>query len=747
MRSPAGPEVARGGPVSPWWLQGRLVGLGAATLLLQVVLLRELLVVALGYELVLLVGTGLVLLASAMGALAGLPAWMPLQRGGRLLLLLAGLAPVGALVARRSRLWLDALPGAYLPPGDQLLVAAAVLLPVGLVSGWALRLLAGDWLATGGDLARAYAVESVGGVLGGILAWCLPMAGLSTWQMALIGSGLAAAAAWLGPPSGRGQRTAAVALWSAVLLLAFSGSKPLDRRMTAWTHADLVDAADTPYGRVTVLRRAGQVSVLLNDALISSSESTDAEEFVQLAALQHERPTRVLLIGGTLEGLVSEVLAQRARSVVVVEMDSAWVAAAAPLLNGRVRCDLDDARVRRVYDDPVRFLRVADPGAADLNPYLAPYDLVLVSMGEPQSGQTSRLYSTEFFGLCRQRLAAAGVLAFRLEGGENLRSPASLWRSASVWAALHSVFGDVLVLPGDRDLFVASARPLSRDPEVLAARWQSRGGPGHLLSPQYLRYRLTDDRLPSLAQRLAQTPSPANTVAWPVCYGLSHLVWLSRFGVAWGSASWPVGSVGVPTASAVAAALLGGALLVWSHRCRRLHRWLWAAWAGASGMVLEGALLLGYQGRQGALCRDLGLLFVLYMAGLAAGVAAIGRWSSVGRGARGPAVGLSLGLAAVALVTAWTLSPAGPWSAAPYAGLLLASGCCCGALFGWAARPGGAGTEDASRPGWAGRLCGADLLGGCVGALASSLVLLPLLGLPTTALCVAGGALVLLAWI
>ncbi len=164
-------------------------------------------------------------------------------------------------------------------------------------------------------------------------------------------------------------------------------------------------------------------------------------------------------------------------------------------------------------------------------------------------------------------------------------------------------------------------------------------------------------------------------------------------------------------------------------------------------MVLEGALLLGYQGRQGALCRDLGLLFVLYMAGLAAGVAAVGRWSSVGRGARGPAVGLSLGLAAVALVTAWTLSPAGPWSAAPYAGLLLASGCCCGALFGWAARPGGAGTEDASRPGWAGRLCGADLLGGCVGALASSLVLLPLLGLPTTALCVAGGALVLLAWI
>jgi spermidine synthase len=455
----------------------------------------------------------------------------------------------------------------------------------------------------------------------------------------------------------------------------------------------------------------------------------------------------VLLIGGTVEGLVSEALVGQPRSLVVVEIDSAWVTAAVPLLNERLRRDLADPRVRRVYADPVRFLRTAHPEASGLSQDRAGYDLLLVSMGEPQSGQTSRLYSAEFFRQCRQRLGPAGVLAFRLEGGENLRSPAALWRSASVWAALRPAFADVLVLPGGRDLFLASARALSRDPAVLVERWQARGGPGQLLSPEYLRYRLTDDRLPSLAVRLAQTPAPANTVARPVCYGLSHLMWLSRFGPSWASAPWPGGSAGVRVASASAAVLLAGALLVWSHRYRRLHRWLWAAWAGASGMALEGALLLGYQGRQGALCRDLGLLFVLSMAGLAAGVAVVDRWLPVPRGARWPAVALSLSLAAVALATAWTLSPAGPWSAAPYAGLLLASGFSCGALFAWAARPGTLGVDDPPGPVWAGRLCGADLLGGCVGALASSLVLLPVLGLPVTALVVAGGALALLAWV
>ncbi|MFA6112156.1 MAG: hypothetical protein WDA75_25635, partial [Candidatus Latescibacterota bacterium] len=362
-----------------WWL----LGLGAASLLGQVLLLRELLVASLGSELVLLLGVGGLLLASAVGVLLKVKEVGSGNAVRALLLGLAALVPAEVVLARTVRLLLGAVPGAYLPLGQQFLGMGLVLLPFGLVSGLIFQRAAGLHLRRGGSLASAYAVESVGGLLGGIAASVLLGVGVANGQSAILGAGIAWLAAVVPGRNRPAWLTPAAAGLGLILAVGLIWSDRLDQALTGLSHPGLVATRDTPYGRVTVRLQDGQVAVFANDALLLDTEGTEAEEFVHLAALQVERPARVLLLGGSAEGLAAELLAHGASEVVALELDAAFVETALPYLGAATRRALVDARVRRVTDDPRAFLRRATAGD---------FDLILIALGEPESGQTSRFY-------------------------------------------------------------------------------------------------------------------------------------------------------------------------------------------------------------------------------------------------------------------------------------------------------------------------------------------------------------------
>jgi hypothetical protein len=312
-----------------WWL----LGLGAASLLGQVVLLRELLVASLGSELVLLLGVGGLLLTSACGVMLRSREAGSGARAQGLLLVLAALVPAEVVLARTVRLLLGAVPGAYLPLGQQLLSMALVLLPFGVTSGLIFRLATGLHVRRGGTLASAYAVESAGGLLGGIAASMLLEIGAANVQCAVTCAWIAWLAAVV-PGRDRPAWLTPVAIGlGLVLAIGLVGSDRLDRTLTGLSHPGLAATRDTPYGRVTVSQQDGQVAAFANDALLLDTEGIDAEEFVHLAALQVERPARVLLLGGSAEGLVTQVLTHGVSEVVALELDAAFVETALPYLD------------------------------------------------------------------------------------------------------------------------------------------------------------------------------------------------------------------------------------------------------------------------------------------------------------------------------------------------------------------------------------------------------------------------------
>jgi spermidine synthase len=633
--------------------------------------------------------------------------------------------PVDVAFLRGSRIVAGAVPGAYLPFPRQAVVLAAALLPVGLALGLLFQWTARRAVANRWTLAQAYAVESAGALLGGLVTVAWTHAQASTLALA-VGTTVVCSVAGLGAwrHSSRHGRLAVLAVAAAAVLVA-ARVGAIDQGMTRWTHPFLVESRDSPYGRLTLTRMADQATVFENDALSFETSGADAELLAHVAALSHPAPLRMLLLGGGPEGVGRELLQHRPDRLDIVEVNVVLLEMARRWLPGSLPARSDVTTI--VVDEPRRYLRTSSD-----------YDLVVVSAPEPDSGQANRFYTTEFFGACAARLRSGGVLAFRLRTAENVWTPAQSLRFASVHRALSRHFPHALVLPGTVNVVLASQQALPATAAPFVARFTARGLQTRLVQPSYLEYLYSNDRREEIQRVLQQTQVAPNTDSAPVSYRYALVLWAGRF--------WPAVSGLDPRVAwagrlgrGVAVVSVSTAMLLWwlARRTEKRRRSVYVAVIALGGMLLESVVLMHYQVTQGVVFQDIGMLTAAFMAGLAGGTFAIDRRPlGTSSGRTGVLIAVLLGVAALAVsgVTEWTGAP----TLAGASCLLAMVGALVGAGFAQASRGAGADQRSAISP-----LYAADLVGGSVGAVMGGLLLIPLVGLPATALV--GGALAVFA--
>jgi len=702
---------------------------GLLSLLGQVVLLRELSVAYYGIELAYAVALGIWMLSTAGGALISRNGSASRQELCYLLAAFGLLLPLDLAFIRGIRPLFSGVTGAYLPFHTQILAMTLAILPLGFLSGLAFQRAARLHIASGGTLARAYGIESLGGLAGGLLSTVLLMIRVQNLATAAL-CALVAICCGLWPfvrsddrRSGtqRGYRVAAC-VCAGLLITALIRDSTLDRLSTGWTHPDLVEMRDTPYGRLAITSRGGQVVVFENDALSYDTEGTSAEEFVHLAGLQHTGPESVLVLGGGSEGLVAKALQHLPRTLDYVELNAAFLEIVPRYLPREIRQSLLSPRVRIIHADPRNFLE----GSPN-------YDLIVVGMPEPLSGQANRFYTREFFEQCARRANRNGIVAFRIRSAENFWTPQLSRQMASIHRAFKSAFPHVMVIPGTTNVFIGSDAVLAYDPAVLIGRLEKRGIRGRIVSGPFLRYMIENDRFTQAAGTLEKVRAPENTDVRPICYQYATLNWLSKFipAAAVFDASEPMSWL--RTSRALWVALVAClAALVWSRRCAVLRRLLLMTLVGFVGMALETVLLFHYQAKQGVLFQNIGLLLMSFMGGLALGAIVLSRRTgSIVRPAGFPARVGSLFLGGAVLLGSligWRMHAGSDVGLVETSLLLAASGLLVSGIFACA---GSGSPVDEGRI--VGPLYAADLAGGCLGSIIAGLVLIPAAGLDATA--------------
>jgi spermidine synthase len=693
---------------------------GVSCVITQLALMREMLGVFAGNELVLGVVLGNWLLLMGLGAALGLWANRWSRSPGALigLLICTALLPPAQIVALRALRQFVFLRGEAIGVVGSVLVSFLLLLPYCLAAGFFLALacgaLAGRGAAAGAG--RVYVLDSLGSVAGGALFSFVLVLWLD--HVALLGVPALLnllAAAWLAWCTRR-ERKAQGALLLATSLATGAG-------LFTWILLTNPDASSTarqfpaqrvlfrgnsPYGRLLVTESGGQTNLIENGVVLASTPNIEqAEESAHFALAQRPGAERVLLIGGTLSGATREILRYGVTALDCVELDPLVTALGRRFLPAEFR----DTRLRLYEADARQFVRRAS----------ARYDAVLVALPDPTTAQLNRFYTHEFFQEVRRILRPGGVLSFAVGRYENYASPelSRLLSAARQTAALS--FQNLLLIPAGRVYFLASDGPLTTD---IGSALERAGVATRWVNRSYLAAMLTPDRLADL-ERAAGQAAPVNHDFAPVLYYLHLRHWASQFE---GGSRWLVISL-VVAAAIYMARLRGAAGVIFA--------------SGFAGSALEIVLLLAMQTLAGSVYRQVAWVVTIFMAGLAAGALPATRWLERPQPATVTATPssharpkpvlclLALGIAGFAALLP-ALLPVLARLTALRAGDTATQGILLLFTFGLAALVGAqfplanalaAGTSQA-----AARLYTADFMGACLGALLTSGWLVPLTG-------------------
>jgi spermidine synthase len=730
-----------------------LLLLGGSAVIGQIVLMRELIVVFGGNEISLGVMLATWLFWTATGsALGGV-----LMRRGRhsrlrvaTLECLLGLSlPPTVWLVRLSRGFMQSVPGEQVGPLPMLLTALITLSLFCVVSG-ALFVAAARWRQEGqADSARfaaspAYLLEAAGSAFGGLAASLVLLRFLGSFQIAFLVTlaNLCLAAQQLFRAKRRGQffSIAAVLLLAVPLLANVAPWLEQAAEARLWSGFQLAASRDSIYGKLSVIETREMRSLYDNGVLLANApDESAAEESAHYALLEHPAPRQVLMIGGGINGGITQALQHPTiERLDYVEIDPALLDLAREYFPAQWAPVLADRRVHLHHIDGRRYLQRSSNRS----------DVILLNTPDPQTAQLNRFYTREFFQTARDHLAPGGVLALQLRSSEETITPDLSAFLRCIHKTVRQVFPYTAAIPGETVHLFATSQPgiLTEDPQTLIARLQSRHLRTQYVREYFLPYRMAPERETQLEEQMRPLPeTPVNRDFAPIAYYFDVVLWSSQFKTGYAGGFRHAACIAFPAVRDTVLLLslltaLGLSMLPGGGRRQRANAAYCVAANGFTLMTLQIFLLLAFQSIHGYVYHQLAILIAMCMAGIA-----VGSWLAM-RVARPavmapihilPATQWLLALSAPALVWAAALlakcsGTVTIWLAAQLVFPALAA--LCGILGGFQfcvateiyipKRGHGTGL---------GVIYALDLLGGCAGALLLSGFLVPVFGFWKTA--------------
>ncbi len=723
-----------------------LMAVGCLGVAGQLVLLRELMATYGGNEFSAGVTVAVWILCEALGAWlasaaplrqrAGRPRFLSLSSLLPVLSILFSLAAVPAAILVRPLL--AVLPGETLSiPLLLLATFAVVFLPAAshgalFVTAAAAHAQSTPSRSTG--VGSAYVWEGVGTVLTGLIFFALLNRLPSLAVIALLSIPLAAAL-FKSPVSG--PSPLAALLLTAIAILAFIFAPPAERIAwrAAWHGQRVAAVANSPYGKIVRLERAGQ-QLILYDGLpvltVPATEVEHVEELALLPVLYHPAPRRVLVLGSDVAIPVALARFRPDVEVMTVQLD--------PVL---ARTCLATLSPDTSLLPPLFSLTVADP-ISFLSNTLVTFDCIILTDAAPISLGSSRLFAAEFYRLCRLRLAPGGILATTGPGNPTSLSPDLEVIMTTRLQTLGTAFEHVLPLAADFPMLLASARPLDVATETVLLRLNRLAHKPNLLDPSYARSLLDPFRQEALSSALAGNspahrselfphPSPfgVSTSAFPRELFLNMVRENRLASPGFGAFYARLGNIPSRLLLLLGAVLLVFGLVGARWRGQRLasaapvgqhSRGFAILTSGFSGAAVSSLLVFAWQVRFGSVFSGITLLVATFMLGTVLGGILGNR--------RSP---LHPFLWADLVLVACTAAVVGLIRGGP-AGVFLVANCLAGACLGFQFVVAGSGAAGSSAARRAGVLTALDLAGGSLGGILTALVLVPVFGMGPAAL-------------
>jgi spermidine synthase len=611
--------------------------------------------------------------------------------------------PLVLVAVRFSRFLFGLLPGEIVGLLPVILISFGVCALISFPLG---ALFVVNVQRQGGDIKRVYIWESLGAVAAGPTVYLLLTLFAASWGAAAVVSGMIIVLVFWS------EESRPSLLWAAGVLAVLAGfviaDLPIQRAY--WQPFQLIAGRDSRYGRLQIVKNQEQLTLYSNNSpVFSFPDIATAEESVHFALLQNPQARRALIIGGGGGQTLDELLKYPNLHIDCVEIDPEIIRMSARYLGESRRQVQASPRVRMIFQDGRAFLRNNSDE----------YEIIILNLPEPATAQINRFYTEEFFELAKKHLLSGGVFSFSVPSSENVIGRELQQYLSSQYYTLKNVFPVVKVVPGSRNIFLASSSSLTIDPGELSRRIAALKLPTRYLERRSLESRLHPLRVQYLNEMVSSGPRRINSDLAPVSFFLQASVWSTQFRGPEATVMWSLSRL--PVFWLVGFPLLLFAVFLLALRARKKETSFSLVPLAAMGLttiVAEIVLLVWFQALYGYLYGRVALLLSTFMFGLFIGASLSAKAQAITFSRLTSIQGAFLAL----LAAFWLIIPAHPPEFMAFF-ILLLFGILGGRLFIISNQ-----LYLRSKADY-GRGYGLDLIGSFSGALVTSSLLIPLTGL------------------
>jgi len=571
-----------------------IVLLGVTTITTQIILLRQFLVVGYGNELV--IG---ILLANWM-FLTGLGAWLG-KFPKRLTSISVMVIPAQILMSILPIITvflLFVLKNRWFPVGKLLSVheiffySLITLLPFCLISGLLFTFLSSliSEYKSENRVGKVYGLESLGGILGGFAFNFILVFYFSDMQsLAILLVVNMFAAFYLSFAFQRVWRIVIILLTAVLIFLVIRIDLDTVSAQLIFSDQVVVTQKNTPYGNLSVTQTGDQYNFYENGlALFSTDNDIYREESVHFGMLQHDSPKSVLIISGGLSGMIDEINKYDVEKIDWLELNPGLIEL------GKEFVGISEHMGLRIINEDARlFIKKTD----------RKYDVILINLPIPITAHINRYYTTEFFNELKEVLNQGGVVSTSLASTGNYMSDESLRLSTVIYNTLNQEFQNVLIIPANRDYYLASDHELTLE---VVKKVSEKGLDNEFFNEFYLKDKILRYRSEHL-MRILMNNNVLNEDYKPVVYLQQLILWLSYFRI----------NYKVPLI------VFAVVLLLFLTLIKPVNLGMFTT--GFTASSIEFILLIAFQTLYGYIFRMTGVIIMVFMAGLALGALYFGR--------------------------------------------------------------------------------------------------------------------------
>jgi spermidine synthase len=608
--------------------------MGLSGITAQIVLLRELLVSFLGNELTLGVVIANWLILVAVGSFIIGKSVERVERKLEVFVVfqmaLSVAFPLTIFLCRIFKNILLVTPGEALGFApifySSLLILFPVTLPYGALFTYGCKLYAQYDGEDASSVGQVYLFETVGSMIGGLLLTFFLIQYFNSFRIAFLISFLNSLMSifllWLKPGSSKAAFQKALMILSILLSFLFaygllpqtSSSIHQSSIRSQWRGLTVIHNENSIYGNITVTKRGEQYTFFADGVPSITTPVPDIasiEDFVHFPMLFHEKPESILILNGGAGGMIHEILKYPVTRLDYVELDPLLLKLVQEFPTPLTQSELSDKRVKIHYMDGRLFAQRTQDR----------FDIIFIGLSAPQSLQTNRLFSSEFFSLTKEKMNPNSILALTLPGSLTYISPELRDLNGCILDTLKNVYRHVRVIPGDVNLYLASDFDFldKISPNEISKRFEERKIRASLITRSYIEYRLNERWLKWFWQSMEGRKIRINSDFHPlgVFFNLSY--WNSLFSpYLTGIFKWyEKYSLTLSIAKIILITILLATLFIRMPRLSR-HSITYSIFTtGLTGMVFSLAIIFAFQTLYGYLYHQIGLLIAIFMFGIA----------------------------------------------------------------------------------------------------------------------------------